>query len=120
MRDSHAIFTSDQSSFTASLEDRSVPVLTSEDIINTNAVVPKARILVIGEIRAVVLAANEVIQGTQPVRSAFASTSADCLNWQDTIVESLSDELVRGIRGVVAVGALRVDCAVVRVGDWVG
>lgn len=83
------------------------------------SIVREARIVIIRQLLGISLASNKIVQAAQSIRAASALTSADSIERHDAIVQAHANELVRGVRLVVAVllGVV-VDSAIVN-SSWV-
>lgn len=96
---------SDLSTVTMSSENCAIVVLRTEHILVADGPVAKASILVIGQVRTVLLAPDEVSQRTHAIGPSLTGATANAVQRQDSIIEPLADELVRGIRSIVPIGA---------------
>ena len=67
------------------------------------SVVREARVVVISQLLSISLTSNEIVQAAQPIRTAFAFAAANSIERYDAVVQAHANELVRGVRLVVAV-----------------
>lgn len=102
------------------LKNCAIIVLGTQHILVGDTPVAKASVLVIGKVRAVLLAPDKVCQRTHAVGPALTGTATNTVQGQDAVVKTLANELGRGISSIIAVGGARVDGAAVRIGRWCG
>lgn len=84
-----------------SVRDRPIKIEPTRDI--CYGVVAKASIVVVTQLIRISLRLQEVTHSTKPIGTVTTSTTSDCVEREDSIVQSHSDELVGSVVRVVAV-----------------